>query len=62
MTNYLNENQTAEILGVTPKTLQQWRFYSRGPAYYKFGRTVRYRPEDLEAFAQKRRVEPIQAA
>lgn len=59
---YLNEEQVSKLLCVSKITLQQWRHYGRGPAYHKFGRAVRYLVEDLEAFAQKRRVDPIQAA
>lgn len=46
----LNETQAAELLGMTTSTLQQWRYYGYGPSYVKIGRSVRYRPEDLETF------------
>lgn len=54
----LNERQVATRLNVSVPTVQKWRFLRRGPAYVKCGRAVRYRPEDLEAFLESRRVDP----
>lgn len=49
----LTEKQAAEILGLAPGTLAQWRFHKRTSLkYVKLGRAVRYRPEDIEAFAK----------
>lgn len=54
---HINEQRTAEILGVSPGTLAVWRCTRRYPLpYQKIGRAVRYRVEDLEAFAQSRTV------
>lgn len=53
---YLTEAQVAEILGISPRTLQAWRY--RGghtPAFVKLGRTVRYRRSDLDAWIEERR-------
>ena len=38
----LNENQAAEFLGVSARTLQAWRVRGGGPRYVKIGRSVRY--------------------
>lgn len=48
----LTEARTAELLGLTnPKTLAVWRCTKRYPLpYVKFGRTIRYRRKDVEAF------------
>lgn len=35
---------------VTPKTLQNWRWNGKGPEYFKVGRTIKYRLEDIESF------------
>ncbi len=32
---------------------------TRGPAYVKLGRAVRYRPEDVDGFVASARVSPI---
>lgn len=48
----LTEARTAELLGLTnPKTLAVWRCTKRySLPYVKFGRTIRYRRKDVEAF------------
>lgn len=48
----LDERQAAQYLGLSVSTLQQWRFRSKGPDYLKFGKAVRYRVADLQAFVE----------
>lgn len=48
----LNEGRTAELLGVSVRTLQNWRLRGGGPRYLKLGRSVRYRVSDLTAFME----------
>jgi len=58
----LKTNEAAEYIGVAPGTLVVWRSTKRVEIpYYKVGGSVRYAIEDLEAFLQKRRVEPLEA-
>ena len=45
--NLLDERQAAIRLGVSVRTLQQWRVIGGGPSFAKIGRCVRYRPCDL---------------
>jgi predicted DNA-binding transcriptional regulator AlpA len=41
----------AEQLGVSRKALERWRCTGEGPRFVRLGhKTVRYRPEDIEAF------------
>lgn len=48
----LNTEQAGEFLAVSPETLRTWRCRGRGPAYvFISGRSVRYRVEDLKAWA-----------
>jgi len=49
-----DEDAAAAFLGVSKKTLQRWRWCSRGPAWAKLGigGVVRYRPEDLRSFVE----------
>lgn len=54
----VDEKQAAEALGVRVRTLQQWRWLRKGPAYLKIGRAVRYQTEDLYSFLSARRIEP----
>ena len=47
----LNEKAAAEILGLSPRTLQRWRVTGGGPVYRKLGLTaVRYSEDDLAEF------------
>lgn len=48
----LNENQAAEFIGVSVRTLQAWRVRGGGPPYVKIGRTVRYQRRALVAFQE----------
>jgi hypothetical protein len=48
----LNENQAAEFLGLSVRTIQTWRVRGGGPRYCKIGRSVRYQRADLAAFRQ----------
>lgn len=51
MKKLLNEKEVAELYGLSVKTLQAWRFQSRGPNYLKIlGRAVRYDPDVLDAY------------
>jgi hypothetical protein len=48
----LNENQAANFLGVSVRTLQAWRVRGGGPRYMKIGRAVRYQHRELVAFQE----------
>jgi len=50
----LNENQVAEILAVSVATVRRWRLFNQGVRFLKIGSSVRYRPEDLEAWLASR--------
>lgn len=54
--------EAAAALGKHPSELADWRHQGRGPAYVKLGRSVRYRPSDLDSFIQESTIEPTQAA
>jgi hypothetical protein len=63
MTKLLTEPQAAEHLGIDTELLAGLREANQGPAFYRFGRRVAYRTEDLDAFLEERpelweRVEP----
>lgn len=49
----LTTEQAASLLGVTRRTLEDWRYRGAGPVFVKVGsRATRYRPADLEVFVQ----------
>ena len=58
----LSERDAASFLGITQRTLQDWRLNRRGPAYIKLGRRIAYDRADLERFLADNRVEPERAA
>ena len=49
---FLNTSQMAELFGIKPNTAEIWRHRGIGPKFVKFNRAVRYRIEDLEAYAE----------
>ena len=50
MTRLLTEQDAAALLKMSVKSLQGWRYRGAGPRFVKAGRSVRYRPEDLQTF------------
>ena len=58
------EAEAAAYLSVTPAYLRQTRMkepppnLTPGPTFYKLGRKVRYKVEDLDRWLEARRVEP----
>ena len=48
-----NEAQASQFLGLSVRTLQAWRVSGCGPKYLKMQRSVRYRRNDLAAFAEQ---------
>jgi predicted DNA-binding transcriptional regulator AlpA len=47
---FLTEAEVEAHYGIARRTLQRWRLENRGPRYRKFGRSVRYKIPDLEAW------------
>ena len=51
----VGEKEAAEILGVTPGTMQVWRSTGRyAIPFIKVGRLVKYRPDVLEGWLKSR--------
>lgn len=51
---YLNNNETAAFLRLSPRTLEKLRVEGGGPRFHKFGRRVVYALPDLEIWANAR--------
>ncbi len=47
------QQETADYLGVSEKTLERWRWGGEGPAYVKAGRRVRYRAQDVASYVER---------
>ena len=54
-TIYLGTSRAARILGQSAKTLSRYRVSGDGPVFHRFGARIRYRRDDLEAWAASRR-------
>ena len=49
---FLTVEQAAQYLGLSLRTLNNWRCLGAGPRFHKFnGRMIRYKIEDLDSFA-----------
>ena len=54
----LRERDAANYLGLSPRTLQQWRYLGRGPRFVRVSdRCIRYRMRDLDDWLASRLVE-----
>ena len=51
-TDFLNENQVAQRLGVSIATIRRWRLRNTGPRFRKIGASVRYAADDLTAWIE----------
>lgn len=47
---HLNQIDLSRRWGVSPRTLEQWRWKGIGPPYLKIGGRVLYRLDDIEAY------------
>jgi excisionase family DNA binding protein len=50
MSTLLNEHEVAARLGISHRTIQKMRVAGSSLRFVKIGNSVRYRPEDVEAF------------
>lgn len=51
----LTENQVADLICQSVRTIQKWRVIGFGPAFFKIGRSVRYRRRDVSQWIESRR-------
>ena len=48
--NFLTQSDLAKRWGISPRTLERWRWAGEGLRFVKIGGLVRYRFEDVEAY------------
>ena len=53
--SHVRQDILARRWGISPRTLERWRWLGQGPAYLKVGGRVVYRLEDVEAYEAARR-------
>lgn len=58
----LNVREAAEILGVKPKTLYQWKWMKQHLVFVKIGKSLKIRERDLLDFIEKNRKKPEEAS
>ena len=51
---HIRQDFLARRWGISPRTLERWRWLGQGPAYLKVGGRVAYRLEDVEAYEASR--------
>jgi predicted DNA-binding transcriptional regulator AlpA len=51
---FINQNKLSERWGISPRTLERWRWLGTGPRYHKIGGRVVYRIEDVEEWENTR--------
>lgn len=56
-TRYLSNEEAAQLLKLSPRTLEKFRVIGGGPRFRKFGRRVVYAASDLESWADARSCE-----
>ena len=49
---YLTEKDLAKKWGLSPKTLQSWRWRNVGPPYLKIGGRIRYTSANIKNFEE----------
>ena len=54
MTTYLTQEEAAEILRLSPRTLERMRVTGTGPRFRKFGRRVLYDRQDIFTWADSK--------
>ena len=48
----ISEEAAAQMLGLSPRTLQRWRCQGRGPRFTKLGKRVAYSPAALRTYVE----------
>ena len=56
---YITEKEVSEITGRALSTLRNERFLGKGIPYFKIGKSVRYKLDDVIEFMESKRVETI---
>jgi len=51
---FINQRELSHRWGISPSTLERWRWSGEGPHFLKLGGRVVYRMEDVEAFEADR--------
>jgi hypothetical protein len=58
---FLSQKELARRWGLSPRTLERWRWIGSGPRFLKLGSRVSYRLSDIERFETARLCERASA-
>ena len=50
---YVRTHEAANLLGISPRTLEKYRCHGNGPTFRKLGGRVVYAVDDLDAWADQ---------
>jgi helix-turn-helix protein len=59
--DWLGEKDTAKEIGVSVRTLRQWRRKGEGPPYAFFGRTPKYNKRAISEHYESMQIMPVRA-
>ena len=59
---FWSSQETADFLGVPLSTLRYWQWQRTGPRSYRIGRSRKYKPGDVRAWAERQAEEPERAS
>ena len=54
---FLDPDETAKLLNVSVRSLENMRAEGKGLPFYKFNRQVKYKVSDVKGYIEKRKVE-----
>ncbi|CAO3455453.1 hypothetical protein [Azospirillum argentinense] len=57
--DFITQKTLADLLGVSPRTLQRWHQTRRGPARCKVGHTIRYRVDAVRNWLTSTESRPV---
>jgi len=49
---FLNQIELSRRWGISPRTLERWRWLGEGPAFVKLGGRVAYNMKEIESYEQ----------
>ncbi|CAA7627355.1 conserved hypothetical protein [Candidatus Terasakiella magnetica] len=53
MKEYLSTKEMAKIIKLSTRTIERLRLNGKGPKFYKIGKAIRYRRDEVEAWAEQ---------
>lgn len=58
ITGLISTETAAKILNISRSKLENLRYAGKGPAYFCEGRSIKYRPEDIDKYINSMTITP----